>query len=258
MMKAGIEDREKMAALLKEAEDSPIVKTLRAEKAAAILATRKEAAGKIEAAKKEREEVIPELLADRDAKEENFKRAKAALETAGGEYQTARVAVSSRSQSFDSVISRQEAILFETADPLIDAALTFFREKLDWLRTPGRISIDRRGAESNIFTEKITTTVESNRPAILSALRYCQEAVAELERMKLAAALDLQKIEGMKKGIPDIGVFSESANERPMPGIPPMIIPRFGGAASDEYEQTLLDRVHKKAKDFLSKPAGGR
>jgi hypothetical protein len=34
----------------------------------------------------------------------------------------------------------------------------------------------------------------------------------------------------------------------------PMIIPRFGGAASDEYEQTLLDRIHKKANDFLSKP----
>jgi hypothetical protein len=26
------------------------------------------------------------------------------------------------------------------------------------------------------------------------------------------------------------------------------------GAASDEYEQTLLDRIHKKANDFLSKP----
>jgi len=258
MMKAGIEDREKMAALLKEAEDSPIIKTLRAERAAAILATRTDAAGKIEALRNEQAATIPKLLADRDAKEERFKRAKAALDAAGGEYQTARVAVSSRSQSFDHAIGRQEAILFESADPLIDAALLFFREKLDWLRTPGRISIDRRGAESNIFTEKITTTVESNRDAILSALRYCQDAVAELERMKLTPALDAEKIERMKAGIPDIGVFSESVNERPMPGIPPMIIPRFGGAASDEYEQTLLDRVHKKAKDFLSKPAGGR
>jgi hypothetical protein len=207
---------EKLSVLLKEAEDSPIMKQLRAEKAAAILATRTEAAGKIEVLKKEQDEAIPRLRADRDAKEAKYKEAKAALETAGCEFSTVRVALSSENQFFDNAISQQETILFKSADPMIDEAITFFREKLDWLRDSSRISQNARGSESNIFTEKKMVKVESNLDAILSALRYCQEAVAELERMKLTPALDLQKIEGMKKGIPDIGIFTEYTGEKPV------------------------------------------
>lgn len=254
MKEATAKKEEKLAELLTAADGHPLMKQILAEKAAAILATRTEAAGKIEVLKKERDEVIQKLQADRDGNEERFKKAKAALDAAGGEYQTARVALSSGSQSFDYAINRQEQILFESADPAIDEAILFFMEKLDWLRAPGRISIDRTGAERNIFTEKIATKVESNYDAINAAMRYCQYAIKELERMKLTPALDAEKIERMKADIPDIGVFSESTGERPMPGVPPMIIPRFGGTASDEYEQTLLDRVHKKANDFLSKP----
>jgi chromosome segregation ATPase len=247
---------EKLSELLTTAEDHPLMKAILAEKAAAIQATRTEAAGKIEALKKERDEVIPKLLADRDAKEEKFKKAKAALDAAGGEYQTARSVVTSRNQFFDNAISRQETILLETADPEIDAAILFFQDRLAFLRTPGRISMNRIGAERNVFTEKVTTRVESNYDAVNAALRYCLDAVQELQQMKRTVALDLQKIEGMKKGIPDINVYSESTAEKPMPGSVgmPAFRPRFGGAASDEYEQTLIDRVLKKAADFVSKP----
>ncbi len=255
MKEATAKKEEKLEALLKEAEDSPIVKQLRAEKAAAVLATRTEAAEKIGALKKEREEVLPELLADRDAKEENFKMAKAALDAAGGEYNAARFTLSSRSQSFDHAISGQEETLLKSADPALNEAILFFTEKLTWLRAPGRTSINRRGAEKNIFTEKIKTKVESNYDAVNAALRYCMDAIKELERMKLDPSLDGEKIEQMKAGIPDINSYSEIRGERPFPKDLPMIRPRFGGAGSDEYEQTLLDRVHKKAKDFLSKPA---
>lgn len=47
-MNATAKQEEKLSALLKEAEDFPLLKTLRAEKAAALLVTRTEAAGKIE------------------------------------------------------------------------------------------------------------------------------------------------------------------------------------------------------------------
>jgi hypothetical protein len=144
----------------------------------------------------------------------------------------------------------------ESADPAIDEAITFFMEKSDWLRAPGRISIDHRGGETNIFTEKVTLKVKSNLNAILAALQYCRAAIATLGNWKLLPAVDAEKITALKEGIPRIDVFAESTREKPMPGSVgmPMIIPRFGGAASDEYEQILLDRVHKKAKDFLSKP----
>ncbi len=97
---------------------------------------------------------IPLLLADRDAKEAKYKEAKAALDTAGGEFQTARAAVSSESQSFDHAISRQEMILLESADPALDEAITFFREKLDWLRDPIRISTERSRRGETIYLRK--------------------------------------------------------------------------------------------------------
>jgi hypothetical protein len=46
----------------------------------------------------------------------------------------------------------------------------------------------------------------------------------------------------------------EYSAEKPLPEVPPLVIPRFGGAASDEYESILIDRVKQKAADFLSKP----
>ena len=49
MKEATAKKEEKLEALLKEAEDSPIVKQLRAKKAAEVLAKRRETAGRIEA-----------------------------------------------------------------------------------------------------------------------------------------------------------------------------------------------------------------
>ena len=143
---------EKLAELLTTAEGHPMMKAILAEKAAEVLAKRTEAAGKIEAMKKEREEVIPKLIEARDVKEAKYKEAKAALDTAGREFNMARVAVSSGSQSFDNAISRQETILLESADPAIAEAITFFQEKLDWIRSPGRISHVPMGGVNNIFT----------------------------------------------------------------------------------------------------------
>jgi hypothetical protein len=241
---------EKLAALLKEAEDSPIVKQLRTEKAAATLATRMEAAGKIEGLKKERDEVIPILIEDRDAKEAKYKEAKAALDAAGGEYQTARGAVSGRSQSFDNAISRQETILLETADPAIDEAITFFRKKLDWLREPGRISRDARGAEVNIFTETVTRTTASNVPAIHSALNYCQAAIKALEQMKLCPELDVGKIEELKGNIPRIDVYTEFSGEKPVgrtiAGVNPrMLLP------SDSQMDWEIAKVNERYKEIM-------
>ena len=206
---------EKLAELLTTAEGHPMMKAILAEKAAAILATRTGAAGKIEALKKEREEVIPKLIEDLDAKELKYKEAKAALDIAVGEYRTARVAVSSRSQSFDYAISRQEVILFETVDPAIDAALQHFRDKLDWLRDPSRISRVARGSVNNIYTEKTTLYSESNVDAINAAMRYCQAAIKELENMKLAPAVDRERIEELKAALPRIDVYTEYTGTKP-------------------------------------------
>jgi len=60
----------------------------------------------------------------------------------------------------------------------------------------------------NPVTLKKSTTTESNAPAILESMRYCQAAVAELEAMRLWPGLDPDpESEAMKKGVPRIDVF---------------------------------------------------
>jgi len=134
------EKEEKLSELLKEAEDHPLMKQILAEKAAAVLKTRQEAARKIEVLQKERDTIIPKLIADLEAKEGNYNMAKATMEAAAGEYNTARAALWVEGCQFDTDIRTHKAVLYETADPVIDETITFFRDKLDWLRLPGRIS----------------------------------------------------------------------------------------------------------------------
>jgi hypothetical protein len=242
---------ERLEELRKTIEASPLTQQIKAEKAAAILATRTEAAGKIEVVKKERDEVIPKLQADIDAKEAKYKKAKAEMEAAGSEFQAARGARSSESQSFDSAISRQEQILIETADPAIDEAIQFFRDKLDYFRKPGRISSNRLGGERNIFTEKVTIKAESNADAVNSAVRYCMAAIKELEKMKLTPELDLQKIEAIKAAIPDIGIYTESTGEKPLPGskgVNPLHLLK-----SDSQLDWELGKLNEKFKKIMGK-----
>jgi len=88
---------ERLEELRKTIEKSPLTKQIITEEAAAILVTRKEAAGKIEVLQKEREEVIPKLQEAVKDKEAAYLKAKAALDAAQGELQTAKHALSVKS-----------------------------------------------------------------------------------------------------------------------------------------------------------------
>jgi hypothetical protein len=248
-------ENEKAEKLLAELNEHPLTKKLREDKAAETLATRREVAGKIAALRNEESAVLPKLQADLQEKEAVHAAAKTVLAGAAAKVQAATLALRQARLTFETTIGNCEASLFESADPAIDEAITFFRDKLDFLRTPGRISRNAVGSERNIFTEKKTVKEESNVAAIKSAMAYCQAAITELENMKLAPAMDAERIAGLKAGIPKIDVYTEYTGEKPMEKVPPRIIPRFGDAGSDEYEQTLIDRLIKKANDFLSKPA---
>ena len=58
-MKNESKEVEKVKELLKEAENHPMVKTIRAEEAAKVLQLRQDAAGRIEQAQKEAGAIIP-------------------------------------------------------------------------------------------------------------------------------------------------------------------------------------------------------
>jgi hypothetical protein len=206
---------EKLEELQKTIEASPLTQQIKAEKAAEVLAKRRAAAEAIEVLKKERGEVIPRLQADIDAKEAKYKKAKAALDADLGELQKVKAALSSERNSFDTDIRNQEAILYESADPRIDETITFFREKLEELRKPGRISSRGMKVEVNLFTDTKTLTTESNADAVHEAILYCQNSIKLLEAMKLSPEFHIEGIQELKDGIPSIEVFQEVSGQKP-------------------------------------------
>ncbi len=210
----------KFEELRKTIEKHPLTQQILAERAAETLEKRQAAAGTIEALKRKRDQVIPKLRADLAGKEEEFKKAKVTFEVAGIEFQTARVALFGESQSFDNSISRQEEILIETADPLIDEAIQFFRDRHEALLRKNPEITTHKG-ERNIFQITRNLIIISNAPAIKNALRYSLACIKELMIMKLTPIPDTGQIEVLKRGIPDINETIESMGERSFPKTPP-------------------------------------
>jgi hypothetical protein len=213
----------KLDTLIAEIETNPMVLVARAEKAAANKAKRADAAGKIKAAERERAAVIPELQADIETKEGLYLKAKAAVDDATNQWRTAKATLTSQNHQFEMTINRATDILIDTADPAIDEAIQFFRDKLDWLRAPGRISHAAVGSGRNLFTMTKTTRSESNVASIHAAMQYCQTAIKELLEMKLTPAVDLKQIERLKAKIPDTGKYIETTGEHPIEKAPPPV-----------------------------------
>jgi len=206
------QDLDELRAELKEL--APLSEKLRAEKAAVILKQRQEAKAKLDRLEQERDATLPKLQEAIAEKQATYDAAKAALDAAIDGIRAARAAHVGKAHALERAIVKQAEFLSSTAPPEIEAGIDFFKAKLDWLRTPGRISRNAIGAEKNIAAWKKTVTAESNLAAVNGALGYCQAAIKKLDLMKLAPALDNEKIEKMKKEIPEIGVFTEYAGER--------------------------------------------
>lgn len=211
-----LEKIEKMEKLMAEVESNPEIIRQRKQVAEEVLAKRKAAAARIEDLKIEIEACgviqgeIDELikhLADLEKEKEKVK----------NQISQKRAFMWHEKSGAEGAIRGEEEILLSSYDPSIDEAIDFFRQKLDWLRSPGRISHNAAGSERNIFTEKIKYKDENNVAAIKDTLRYCQKSIQDIEVMKLSPEVDLQRIEEMKKGIPDINIYQEYEGEKPMP-----------------------------------------
>ena len=237
---------DKLEEILKSFDDHPFMKKLAEDRTAAALTTRRAAGEAIEKLRKEWAEVIPRLQADLAAEEAKYLKAKAALTADLGELQKKKAALSSKRNSFDTDIKLQEQILYETADPRIDEEIQFFRDKLDWLRKPGRINRIGRHAERNIFTLTKTIKEENNDDAVRGALQYCIEAIKELERIKLSPAVDVEKIERMKAGVPNIDVYQEVTGEKPFPRIDTDPRSLFKSDSQMDWELGKLNEKFKK------------
>ena len=249
-MKLFNEAEKKAEKILGEIESHPLTVKIRADQAVGVLATRTEAAAKIEILNEERDRILPKLQADFEKKEEKFKKAKAALDHTVDEANTAKAALSNKRHFLEAAINQQESILYETAAPEIDKARAFFNKKLDFLRSVGRINQITAGSVTNFFSMGKTAKWVSNKDAVLSALTYCQTALKKLEKMRLSPVLDMEKIEKIKKEIPSIEVLTEFTGEKSLTrqGVDPRAL-----LPSDSAMKWKRDRLIEKAEKILKR-----
>lgn len=258
MKKDERDKEEKLAGLLKDAEGHPMMKAIRAEKAAAVLGERLLAAGKLRAATEKAEKVIPErqrevdaLVADLTEYDKGRSVILDKLTAARGELVKAR-------QSLDWERSHAEAALLSNYDTTIDDAITFFRDRIESLMVKD-INTQTRTGETNVFTEKKEVFVFSNYSAIRDTLAYCRSAIDEIERMKLTPDLDADKIEALRKGIPDADELSENAGEKDMasketgPGYRNAIL-----EATGNHLDYLSGKIKETAQKILTPKWAGR
>jgi len=192
--------------------DSPLTRKIQEENDAEILKKRKGLVEKIEELEEERVilldsgYIIEGMMAMHEAKRDELTKYEAEIRQKKAEFM-------SRNLSFDSQISKLKNQLADTCDPQIQEDIKFFEDKLTELRRPGVIHFQNKGAERNIFTEKKKLRQMTNEGAVLYALQYCQDAIKRINNMRFDAEYDSNKIEEMKKGIPDFRQYTESEVE---------------------------------------------
>lgn len=234
---------EKLSELLKEAEDHPLMKQILAEKADQVLRDRLLAAARLRAASEAAASVIPELRDKVDALVADLAAYDKGRTVIVDKLQAARGELMGESIRQDLEGSHARADLLGNYDPRIDEAITFFRDRFDGLRGKPITEQKRRG-KRNLFKETREMSIFSNAAAVKSALAFCRAAIDELEKMKLLAVPDMDRIEKLKKGIPDADKLSEGRQEKLMEKGPDMGFLAKVEAERDARVNRLLSRKH--------------
>jgi hypothetical protein len=107
-----------------------------------------------------------------------------------------------------------------------------------------------RKGDTNMFTETRELILFTNVPAMRKALAYCRAAIRELEEMKLAPALDAERIEALKKEIPNADEITQFTGEKPLSKVN---TDRLSMLPSDSESDWRFKKVMEKAKKVLRK-----
>jgi hypothetical protein len=202
--------------ILEELESHPLTRQIREEKAAEILREREAAAAKIEAIRQEAEAVIPGLQARLDGAKEELARHDEGRKVIQDKIAMTTAALMKTKQSFEHERGRAEEILLSNYDERIDEGIRFFRDHFDALRRK-KADFQTHKGETNLFTWAKELVTFTNGPAINAGLYFSRCAVENLEAMKLEPRFDPEKIETLKRQIPDTGELTEITTEKPIP-----------------------------------------
>ena len=193
-----------------------IFKKFEDQEQAETLKTRKEKAAALAKVEADTLKAVETLLGEQATAQDAVKDAEQVLLEKQRALSDVKSKVWNVKQRGQSQANKLREYLLGTAPPEIDQAIEFFQKKLAWLRESGRISSESGGSTINLVGWKRKVVASTNRPAVESAMRYCQDAIERLEMMRLDAELDMKGIEQMKKDIPNITVYTEIQAERPL------------------------------------------
>lgn len=235
-------NEEKLNELLKTAADHPMMKVILSDKAAEVFGKRMLAAAKLRAIEEEAEGVVPKLRAEVEAlvaELAEYDRGRTAI---ADRLQAARAELSKTNIHLDLARGRATCDLLANYDPRIDEAITFFRDRIDKLRAKP-VNEQTRRWKRNLITETKEKIIFSNAAAITAALNYCRNAVAELESMKLVPDLDDDRIEALKKGVPNADRLTESRLEKALERTDTGLLGRLWSDTERRVDE-LLGRRH--------------
>ena len=219
----------------------PLAEAYKQQKAAETLLHRQAAAEKLEAVLADIRAGFPEAEASLSSILEDLNQAEkqvtALRAEAGQAYRDLQILKANAAHRQDIL----EAQLLGNYDSRIDAALDFFRNKIDDLRRPETLNTIPRGSTRNLFTMKKTVRLESNYNAVAEALQFCRDAITLLEGWKLLPEYPAQEVEDLKAGIPSIDRYEEFEGERSLPRDAPVT----AAAPLDYTLQKLYERADK-------------
>lgn len=121
---------------------------------------------------------------------------------------------------FTRLKDKQWSFLTRTASPEIDTAIQFFRDELERLRKPGKIQTVKVEESNNLVDLTKRIKWQTNKPWMLKRLKFCQEAIKQLEEYKMVPKFDVEAVERLKNGLPDESwelVESERTMSKPNP-----------------------------------------
>jgi hypothetical protein len=227
-------------------EAHPFTRKIREEREAEILQVRMEAAERLAHSKEEAARVLPELQAAEDAARQAVKTHDKQRRELEGAIARAAAARAEERLRLEREMAAAERILLENYSEKIDEAIMFFRDRFDALRAK-KPSSDRDAGETNIFTLRKEIISYTNYPAIRDALAYCSRAIFELEQMRLSPALDAERIEELKRGIPDADAMTEYSSDKPiLPPTPPSEYQLLKMEEAAGIPRYLLEKLHQK------------
>jgi hypothetical protein len=109
--------------------------------------------------------------------------------------------------------------------------------------------IQTRKGKRNLYTETQEMTIFSNAKLIQNALANCLGAIRELESMKFLPVLDMERVETLRRGLPDVGESLEISGEKPFPRIN-----TNAPTKTDSQMAYELERLDTKFKKVMGRP----